>query len=75
MRTQDQQEIISNAHDRELLTRRELANRLSLSPRTIDNLQRRRVIGYIRISRRCIRFHLPTVMKALRHYQIKAAGQ
>jgi hypothetical protein len=75
MRTQNEQETVSGAHDRELLTRKELAQRLSLSMRSIDNLQRAKKISYIRLSPRCIRFHLPTVMKALRAYQIKAAGQ
>jgi hypothetical protein len=75
MTIQNDQETISGAHNPELLTRRELAKRLSLSMRSIDNLQRTRKISYIRLSPRCIRFHLPTVMKALRAYQIKAAGQ
>jgi hypothetical protein len=75
MTIQNDQETISNAHNPELLTRRELAKRLSLSMRSIDNLQRAKKISYIRLSPRCIRFHLPTVMKALRAYQIRAVGQ
>jgi hypothetical protein len=75
MTIQNDQGTDTDAHIRELLTRRELAERLSLSMRSIDNLQRARKISYIKLSPRCIRFHLPTVMKALRAYQVKAAGQ
>ena len=75
MTTQTEQKPTLVAHDRELLTRRELANRLSISPRTVDNLQHRRIIGCIRISPRLVRFHLPTVMRALQAYQIKELGR
>jgi len=72
MAIQNDQETGKEAYTPELLTRRELARLLSLSLGSIDNLQRRRVIGYIKLSPRCIRFHLPTVMRALRAYQVKA---
>jgi hypothetical protein len=75
MTTQIKQETIPVAHDPELLTRRALANRLSVSPRTVDNLQHRRIISCIRISPKLIRFHLPTVMRALQAYQIKELGR
>jgi hypothetical protein len=65
----------SAANDPTLLTRKELAKRLSLSPRSIDNLQRAKKISYIRLSARCIRFHLPTVLKALRHFEVQEAGR
>jgi hypothetical protein len=57
-----------------LLNRGQLARAISVSPRTVDNLQRRRVIPFIRLSVRCIRFHLPTVIAALRKFEIREAG-
>jgi hypothetical protein len=75
MSIQNDHEANSNAHNPELLTRKELAKRLSLSPRSIDNLQRAKKISYIRLSPRCIRFHLPSVMNALRLYRVKAVGE
>jgi len=65
----------SAANDPALLTRKELAKRLSLSSRTIDNLQRGKKISYIRLSPRCIRFHLPSVINALRNFEVKEAGR
>jgi hypothetical protein len=73
MSIQNNHEASSNAHSPELLTRKELAKRLSLSPRSIDNLQRAKKISYIRLSPRCIRFHLPTVMNALGRFEVKEA--
>jgi hypothetical protein len=63
----------SNAHSPELLTRKELAKRLSLSLRSIDNLQRAKKISYIRLSPRCIRFRLREVLRALDAYTVKEA--
>jgi len=54
-----------------LLTRKQLAKKLNLSPRSIDNLQRSKKIGCIRLSPRCIRFSLPAVMRALERFAIK----
>jgi len=65
----------SAADDPALLTRKQLAKRLSLSSRTIDNLQRAKKINYIRLSPRCIRFHLPSVLAALRKFEIREAGR
>jgi hypothetical protein len=65
----------SAANDPALLTRRQLARRLSVSSRTIDNLQRAKKISYIRLSPRCIRFHLPSVLAALRKFEVLEAGR
>jgi hypothetical protein len=64
----------SAENDPALLTRKELAKRLSLSIRSIDNLQRAKKISHIRLSPRCIRFHLPSVLTALRKFEVKEAG-
>ena len=55
-----------------LLTRKQLAKKLSLSPRSIDNLQRSRKIGCIKLSKRCVRFSLAAVLSQLQRFEIKA---
>jgi hypothetical protein len=65
----------SAVNDPALLNRRQLARAVNASPRSIDNWQRRRLIPFIRISPRCVRFHLPSVLTALRRFEVKAAGQ
>jgi hypothetical protein len=65
----------SAADDPALLTRKQLAQQLSLSSRSIDNLQRAKKISYIRLSPRCVRFHLPSVLAALRKFEVKEAGR
>lgn len=50
-----------------------VARAASVSQRTIDNLQRRKVIPFVRISARCVRYHLPSVIAALRKFgEVKA---
>jgi|SRR6476620_1097581 hypothetical protein len=61
-------------HER-LLKRRELARAISVSPRTVDNLQRQKKIPFVRISPRCVRFHLPSVLAALRKFEVQEAGR
>jgi hypothetical protein len=51
-----------------------VARAASTSVRTIDNLVRQRKIPIVRISKRCVRFHLPSVLAALRKFEVKAAG-
>ena len=46
----------------------------STSVRTIDNLVRQRKIPIVRISKRCVRFHLPSVLAALQKFEVKEAG-
>jgi len=50
-----------------------VARAASTSIRTIDNLVRQRKIPIIRISKRCVRFHLPSVLAALK-FEVKEAG-
>jgi hypothetical protein len=58
-----------------LVKKKAVARAASLSPRTIDNLQRRKLIPYIRLSARCVRYHLPSVLAALRKFEVKEAGR
>src|SRR6266850_64286 len=58
-----------------LLKRGQLARALNASCRSIDNWQRQRKIPFIRISPRCVRFHLPSVLAALRKFEIREAGR
>ena len=58
-----------------LTTRAELAKRLRLSSRSIDNLQRQRKIPYIKISPRCVRFNLQAVLRALSRFEVREAGR
>ena len=56
-----------------LIRKKELAQRLSVSPRTIDNWVSRRVIPYIQLSSRFNLFDPEAVIEALRKtYQIDA---
>ena len=45
-----------------------IARALNASCRSIDNWQRQRKIPFIRISPRCVRFHLPSVLAALEEH-------
>jgi hypothetical protein len=64
----------SAADDSALLKRRQLARAINTSVRTVDNLQRFKKIPCIKISPRCVRFHLPSVLAALRKFEVKEAG-
>ena len=56
-----------------LIRKKELAQRLSVSPRTIDNWVSRRVIPYIQLSSRFNLYDPEAVIEALRKtYQIDA---
>jgi hypothetical protein len=48
-----------------------VARAASTSVRTIDNLVKQRKIPIVRISKRCVRFHLPSVLSALRRLEVK----
>jgi hypothetical protein len=64
-----------NHPDPALLKRRQLALALGASTRSVDNWQKERKIPFIRISARCVRFHLPSVLAALRKFEVKEAGR
>jgi hypothetical protein len=57
-----------------LIRKKELAKRLSVSPRTIDEWARKRMIPYLQISCRFYLYDFEAVLAALRkHYQVDAA--
>jgi hypothetical protein len=60
------------ANDSGLVKKPIVARAASTSVRTIDNLVRQRKIPIVRISKRCVRFHLPSVLAALRKFEVKA---
>ena len=57
-----------------LVDKKAVAQAASVSARTIDNLQRRKMIPFVKLSPRCIRYHLPSVIAALRKFERKEAG-
>jgi hypothetical protein len=54
-----------------LVNKQQVARAASVSMRSVDNLIAQRKIPVIRLSPRCIRFHLPSVLAALRKFEIK----
>ena len=58
-----------------LVSKKVVARAASVSPRTIDNLQREKKIPYVKLSARCVRYHLPSVIAALRRFEIREAGR
>jgi hypothetical protein len=60
--------------DLALLKRPQLARAISVSSRTIDNWQKQKRIPYIKLSARCVRYHLPSVLAALRRFEIREVG-
>jgi hypothetical protein len=58
-----------------LLKRLQLARAINVSARTVDNWQKQKRIPYLKLSARCVRYHLPSVLAALRKFEIKEAGR
>ena len=58
-------------NDPALLKRPELAREINVSVRTVDNLQRKKIIPVIKLSTRCCRFRLSDVLRALERFEIK----
>ena len=55
----------------EPVTKRLVARAASVSCRTVDNWIRDKRIPVIRLSPRCVRFHLPRVLAALGRFEIR----
>ncbi len=56
-----------------LIKKQELANRLSVSPRTIDNWVAKRIIPFIRVGTRFYLYDFEAVLAAIRkHYEVEA---
>jgi hypothetical protein len=59
--------------DLALLKRPQLARAINVSPRTVDNWQKQKRIPFLKLSARCVRYHLPSVLRALGRFEIKEA--
>lgn len=57
------------------LTKAQLASQLGVSPRFIEKLVERKILPAIRISRRCVRFNLNNVERALTRLEAKELSQ
>jgi excisionase family DNA binding protein len=55
-----------------MIRKKELANELKVSLRTIDNWIRQRRIPYLRLSPRLLLFDLRKVLSALEKYEVRA---
>lgn len=63
-----------NTNEPFLIKKRELAKRLSVSPRTIDEWSRKRMIPFIAVTSRLYLYEFEAVLAVLKkHYQIDAA--
>jgi hypothetical protein len=58
--------------DLALLKRPQLARAVNVSARTVDNWQKQKRIPFLKLSARCVRYHLPSVLAALRKFEVKA---
>jgi len=65
----------SSAPTQHLLNKREVAERLGLTPRGVECLLARRVIPAIRLSRRCVRFDWDRVKEALARHEVREVGR
>jgi hypothetical protein len=61
--------------DLALLKRPQLARAINVSARTVDNWQKQKRIPFLKLSARCVRYHLPSVLAALRKFEVKEAGR
>jgi len=55
-----------------LVTKGTLAKAAAVSTRTIETWANERRISVVRLGKRCVRFHLPTVMAELRRCTVEA---
>ena len=62
--------IESAAADSGLVTKKTVAKAAAVSTRTVENWASQKLIPIVRISPRCVRFHLPSVLAALRKLEI-----
>jgi hypothetical protein len=72
MRKQTQETAVANI-DSGLVKINVVAQATSTSERTVQNWQKQKKIPFVRLSARCVRFHLPTVLSALRKFEVKEA--
>jgi hypothetical protein len=60
--------------DPALLKRAQLARAINVSARTLDTWQKQKRIPFLKLSARCVRYHLPSVLRALRKFEIRETG-
>jgi excisionase family DNA binding protein len=58
----------------ELLDTPEIAQRMKVCPRTVQNLVARKAIPVVRLSPRCVRFRWKDVERALARFTVKEVG-
>jgi hypothetical protein len=61
--------------DAALVKKPVVAQAASMSVRGVENLVRQKKIPIVRISKRCVRFHLPSVLAALRKFEVREIGR
>lgn len=69
----DQTDLPTNSAG--ILTKKELARELRVSVRTIENQMKQRIIPFLRITKRSVRFYLPRVLTALQKREVREAGR
>ncbi len=57
------------------IDKNELAARLGLKKRGVEELMRRRQIPFMRLGHRTVRFYWPAVEKAVAKFELRAVGQ
>lgn len=66
--------IMQAADSLALVTKAVVARAASVSLRTVENWMGQRRIPYVRLSPRCVRFHIPRVLAALRKFEVEEVG-
>ncbi len=61
--------------DQKYLNKDELAARLGLKKRGVEELMRRRQIPFMKLGHRTVRFYWPAVEKAVAKFELRAVGQ
>ena len=59
------------SEDSGLVKKKVVARAASVSCRSVENWMRQKRIPFVRLSPRCVRFHLPSVIAALRKFEIR----
>lgn len=62
----------SAAGDSGLVTKKAVARAACVSTRCVELWMKRRLISVVRLSPRCVRYHLPTVLAELRRMEVRA---
>ncbi len=62
------------AGDSGLVKKTAVARAASVSCRTVENWMRQKRIPFVRLSSRCVRFHLLSVLAALRKFEVREIG-